>query len=106
MSSRERVERGTAVLKAVSICFLSLFGIGSASACVSIQRSGHQYLIVNDCKYPIIAHYVSSTGETGVTGGILPGDMELTPVPMLYGLNVQWCNFNDWKARRCKLPQN
>ena len=93
--------KGDAMVKAVFVCFLSLCGIDLASACVAIQRSGRQYLIVNSCPYPVRVHHVSSSGETGTTDGIPPGGSDLTPVPLRYGLQSAWCNYNDWKAGRC-----
>ena len=94
------------MLKAFSICFLSLCGFGSASACVDIQRSGLQHLIVNNCLYPVIVYYVASNGQSGATGSIAPGGLDLTPIFLRYSLQVRWCNYNDWNAGRCKLPQN
>ena len=94
------------MLKAFSICFLSMYGISLANACVSLQRSGMQYLIMNYCQYPVITHYVTSSGLTGVTDSIPPGGAELTPIPLRFGLNVQWCKYDDWKAGRCKLPKD
>jgi hypothetical protein len=92
------------VLKTFIICLLSLCGIDFASACVSIQRSGRQHLITNFCQYPVIARYISISGETGITESIPPGGSDLTPIPLRYGLQVKWCNYNDWKAAKCKLP--
>jgi hypothetical protein len=94
------------LLKAFSLCLLSVCGIGSANACVILQSSGLQYLIMNYCQYPVITHYVASSGLTGATGSIPPGGSELTPIPLRYGLNVQWCKYDDWKAGRCKLPKD
>jgi hypothetical protein len=49
---------------------------------------------------------VASSGLTGATGSIPPGGSELTPIPLRYGLNVQWCKYDDWKVGRCKLPKD
>jgi hypothetical protein len=94
------------LLMAFSTWLLSMYGISLANACVSLQRSGMQYLIMNYCQYPVITHYVSSNGLTGATDSIPPGGAELTPIPLRFGLNVQWCKYDDWKARRCKLPKD
>jgi hypothetical protein len=94
------------MLKALSICFLSMYGISLANACVILQRSGLQYLIMNYCQYPVITHYVSGSGLTGATGSIPPGGSELTPIPLRFALNVQWCKYDDWKVGRCKLPKD
>jgi hypothetical protein len=94
------------MLKVFPICIVSLYGTSLATACVSIERSGLQHLIVNYCQYQVIAHYVSSSGQTGRTDSIPPGGSELTPIPSRYSLNVQWCKFDDWEAGRCKLPKD
>jgi len=94
------------LLKAFSICIFSMYGLSSANACVILQSSGLQYLIMNYCQYPVITHYVASSGLTGATGSIPPGGSELTPVPLRLGLDVQWCKFADWKVGRCKLPKD
>jgi hypothetical protein len=94
------------LLMAFSTGVLSMYGISLANACVSLQRSGMQYLIMNNCPYPVKTHYVASNGLTGVTDSIQPGGAELTPIPLRFGLNVQWCKYDDWKARRCKLPKD
>jgi hypothetical protein len=94
------------MLKIFSICFVSLYGTSLATACISIQRSGIQHLIVNYCEYAIIVHYVSSSGQTGATGSIPPGGSELTPIPTRFSLNVQWCKYSDWEVGRCKLPKD
>lgn len=94
------------MLKVFSICFASIYGTSFASACISIQRSGLQHLIVNSCEYAIIAYYVANNGETGATGSIPPGGSELTPIPTRLNLNVQWCKYSDWEAGRCKLPKD
>jgi hypothetical protein len=96
--------KGGAMLKLFSFCLASIYGTSSATACVGIERSGLQHLIVNYCQYPIVAHYVSSSGETGATDSIPPGGSELTPIPTRYSLNLQWCKYNDWEAAHCKLP--
>jgi hypothetical protein len=105
MSATPKSSRSN-LLKAFSICFLSMYGISSANACVILQSSGLQYLIVNSCQYPVITHYVASSGLTGATGSIPPDGSELTPVPLRLGLNVQWCKYADWKVGRCKLPKD
>src|SRR6476660_6147447 len=97
--------RESVVLKTFFICLLSLCGIDFASACVSIQRSGRQHLIMNNCQYPVIVHYVSSSGATGTTESIPPGGLDLTPIPIRYGLQLNWCNYTAWKAGTCKLPK-
>jgi hypothetical protein len=94
------------MLKIFSIWFVIICGTSSANACISIQRSGQQHLIVNYCEYSIIAHYASSNGMTGASGSIPPGGSELTPIPTRYSLNVQWCTYNDWESGRCKLPKD
>lgn len=94
------------MLKIFSICVVSIYGTSLATACVSIQRSGQQHLIVNYCQYAIIAHYAASNGMTGVTGSIPTGGSELTPIATRFNLNLQWCKYNDWEAGRCKLPKD
>lgn len=97
-------ERGT-MLKTFSIGFASIFGTSLAFACVSIERSGLQHLIVNYCQYPIIAHYAAGNGMTGATASIPPGGSELTPIATRYSLNLQWCKYNEWEDGHCKLPK-
>lgn len=92
--------------KVFAICFAIIYGTSFANACISIQRSGVQHLIVNYCEYPIIAHYIASNGETGTTGSIPPGGSELTPIATSFTLNIQWCKYSDWEAKRCKLPKD
>ena len=106
MTATPKLPRPTLLTAFSSTCFLSMYGISLANACVSLQRSGMQYLIMNYCQYPVITHYVSSNGLTGATDSIPPGGAELTPIPLRFGLNVQWCKYDDWKARRCKLPKD
>jgi hypothetical protein len=104
--STARKPSGANPPKVFFICFLSIFGMSSANACVILQSSGLQYLIMNYCQYPVVTHYVASSGLTGATGSIPPGGSELTPVPLRLGLNVQWCKTVDWKMGRCKLPKD
>jgi UDP:flavonoid glycosyltransferase YjiC (YdhE family) len=105
MSAARKPSRSN-LLKAFSICVLSMYAVSSANACVILQSSGLQYLIMNYCQYPVITHYVASSGLTGATGSIPPGGSELTPIPLRFGLDVQWCKYTDWKVGRCKLPKD
>lgn len=92
------------MLKTFFVGVLSLCGADFASACVTLQTSGRQHLITNNCQFAVIVHYVASSGLTGTTESIPPGGSDLTPIPIRYGLQASWCNYTAWKAGKCKLP--